>query len=187
MSDITQLLAHLQQGVNREAESELLALVYAELHRMASVRMARESLDNTLSPTALVHQVYLRLCGNGNTYHWQDRQHFFAAAAEAMRRILVDRARRRNAAKRGGSLRRRHDDVEPASCDSSQIDLLALNEAIERLGQRDARAAQLVKLRFFAGLTGGQAAEIMQLSGRSADRLWSVARAWLYAELNDNE
>jgi RNA polymerase sigma factor (TIGR02999 family) len=113
MSDITQILDHLRQGVNRQVESELLELVYAELRRMASIRMAKESPDNTLSPTALVHEVYLRLLGNDKPGQWRDRQHFFAAATEAMRRILVDRARRRNAVKRGGSLQRRQVPMSP--------------------------------------------------------------------------
>src|SRR5262249_35424914 len=160
------------------AAEQFLPLVYDELRRLAARQMAREKPGQTLDATALVHEAYLRLVGD---QHFENRRHFFAPAAEAMRRILVENPPRKQRAKRGGRMVRRA--VEPlgvGAADSSE-DLLALEEALQKLTEADATAAQLVRLRFFAGLTIPQAAELLNLSARSADRLWAYARAFLHA------
>jgi RNA polymerase sigma factor (TIGR02999 family) len=182
MTDVTQILADLTNGAPQAAD-ELLPLVYDELRRLAAQKLAGEDPGQTLQPTALVHEAYLRLVRPGAAPHWDGRRHFFAAAAEAMRRILIERARRKAAHKRGGGCQRLDlDGLEVAAQDRSH-DLLALDEALAELERLDAQAAQLVKLRYFAGLTHQRAAEILGIGRRAADRLWALARAWLYQQL----
>jgi RNA polymerase sigma factor (TIGR02999 family) len=167
-----------------QAAAELLPLVYAELRKLAAQKLSHETADQTLDATALVHEAYLRLVGGEDRPRWDSRGHFFAAAAEAMRRILIDRARQRAALKRGGGGHRLDLDVnEPADRGRSD-ELLALDEALTELERHDATAARLVKLRYFAGLTHQQAAEALGLTRRAADRLWALARAWLYQQIN---
>ena len=162
---------------------ELLPLVYDELRRLAAQRMARESPGQTLQATALVHEAYLRLVGGDPNRPWAGRGHFFAAAAEAMRRILVENARRRHRLKRGGHRARVDlDDAQPAAPETDD-DLLALDEALQRLAVKDPVKAQLVQLRVFAGLTLAEAAESLGLSSSTADRYWAYARAWLRVEI----
>jgi RNA polymerase sigma factor (TIGR02999 family) len=181
MSEITQILTALDHGRNEAAE-ELLPLVYAELRRLAACYMARERPGQTLQATALVHEAYLRLVG-AEEPRWEGRRHFFAAAAEAMRRILIEVARRKNRPKHGGGLERTDlQDLQLADVPPAE-ELLALDEALTRLAAVDPETAELVKLRFFAGLTEGQAAELMGMSRRTAARAWAYARAWLYREL----
>jgi len=174
MSDVTRLLDAAAAG-DRQAAAELLPLVYDELRKLAAARMAAESPGHTLDATALVHEAYLRLIGD---QEFDGRGHFFAAAAEAMRRILVDAARRRHAEKRGGQRDRLPlSDVEIAAPEPDEV--LAVNEALDELARVDPQAAHLVKLRFFVGLTAAEAANAMSLSVRSAHDLWAYARAWL--------
>jgi RNA polymerase sigma factor (TIGR02999 family) len=162
---------------------ELLPLVYDELRRLAAQRLAREAPGQTLQATALVHEAYLRLVGSHPDRPWDGRGHFFAAAAEAMRRILVENARRRHRLKRGGDRARVNLDKAQPTAPETDEDLLALDEALERLAQKDAVKAQLVQLRVFAGLTVVQAAEVLGLSTTTADRYWAYARAWLRVEI----
>jgi RNA polymerase sigma factor (TIGR02999 family) len=167
---------------------ELLPLVYDELRRLAAQRMARESPGQTLQATALVHEAYLRLVGTGAQPDWDSRGHFFAAAAEAMRRILVENARRKQSSKHGGGWRRDVDAeaealVAPEPDTDMDMDLPALDAALHRLAERDPLKAKLVELRYFAGLTGDQAAAVLEISPSSADRQWVYARAWLRREL----
>jgi RNA polymerase sigma factor (TIGR02999 family) len=180
------LLDAARQG-DAKAAHELLPLVYDELRRLAAVRLAQEARGQSLQATALVHEAYLRLVGDGDEPRWHGRRHFFAAAAEAMRRILIDRARARGAEKRGGG-RARHslDDVDPAAPEAPE-DLLAIDEALGRLAARDAVKAELVKLRFFAGLTLEQAAAVLDISPATADRYWAYARVWLLRELTPDD
>ena len=182
MNQVTRILSAIRQGDGHAAE-QLLPLVYDELRKLAAQRLGQEKTGQTLQATALVHEAYLRLVDVDQQQHWNGRGHFFAAAAEAMRRILVESARRRNQIKRGG-------DVEREALDASQLvapevsdDLLELDAALDRLEREDPQSAQLVKLRYFAGLTIPQAAEILSISPRKADFLWSFARAWLRREL----
>jgi RNA polymerase sigma factor (TIGR02999 family) len=178
MSEVTKILDQIQHG-KTQAAADLLPLVYAELRRLAAAQLAREKPGQTLNATALVHEAYLRLVGPADEERWQSRGHFFAAAAEAMRHILVDIARRKGRKKREGErVRLSLDAVEPVT-DAPDDDLLALDEALTRLGGVDSTAAELVKLRYFAGLTIPQAAEALGMGARSADRLWAYARAWL--------
>jgi RNA polymerase sigma factor (TIGR02999 family) len=184
MTQVTQILDQIQNG-DPQAAADLLPLVYAELRRLAAAQLAREKPGQTLDATALVHEAYLRLVGPADVERWQSRGHFFAAAAEAMRRILVERARRKGRKKRAGN--RVHvslDAVEPAAA-APDYDLLALDEALSRLAEVDPKAAELVKLRYFAGLSIPQAAEALGMGARSADRLWAYARAWLLDALTD--
>jgi RNA polymerase sigma factor (TIGR02999 family) len=181
MNDVTQLLNAIEQG-DRHAASQLLPLVYEQLRQLAAQRLAQEPPGQTLQPTALVHEAYLRLVGDDEP-RWHSRGHFFVAAAEAMRRILVDQARRRTAQKRGGGVRRVPWDDQLAVADPPDDDLLALDEALGELEQHDAQAAELVKLRYFSGLSHQQAAEALGITRRVADRLWAVAKAWLYQRL----
>jgi RNA polymerase sigma factor (TIGR02999 family) len=182
VADVTQILAAIEQGDPRAAE-ELLPLVYDELRRLAAARMAEEKPGQTLQPTALVHEAYLRLVDVERAQHWNSRGHFFAAAAEAMRRILVEAARRKKAEKHGGG----HDRVElddhlPApGPDPDQ--LLAVDDALARLAAEDPTAAELVKLRYYAGLSVEQAGEALGLSRPTAYRLWAYARSWLRCEV----
>jgi RNA polymerase sigma factor (TIGR02999 family) len=181
MSEVTRILSAMEQGEPHAAEL-LLPLVYDELRRLAAEKLAQEKPGQTLQATALVHEAYLRLVGDGGV-EWDNRRHFFAAAAEAMRRILVEQARRKGRKKRGGErLRVSLDAVEPAAA-APDDDLLALDEALSRLAQADPLAAELVKLRYFAGLSIPQAADALRIGARSADRLWAYARAWLRDEL----
>lgn len=179
-ADVTQLLRAVQAG-EPGAWDALFPLVYDELRTMAARRVARESPGHTLQATALVSEAYLRLLGpDGRTCDFRTRRHFFAAAAEAMRRVLIDHARARRARKRGAGARRQSLDDEVASIDHDPDEILALHEALERMEEREPEVAEVVRLRFFAGLTGDQVAEVTGQSPRQVDRLWSYARAWLY-------
>jgi RNA polymerase sigma factor (TIGR02999 family) len=179
MNEVNRILSAIEQGDPHAAE-KFLPLIYDELRRLAAAQLAQEKPGQTLDATALVHEAYLRLVGD---QHFENRRHFFAAAAESMRRILVENARRKQRDKHGGRLVRRSlDQLDIAAPDASE-DLLALEEALAKLKQYDATAAHLVSLRFFAGLTIPQAAELMNLSARTADRLWAYARAFLHAEI----
>jgi RNA polymerase sigma factor (TIGR02999 family) len=182
MPEITRLLDEASAG-RPQAATELLALVYEELRLLAAARMAHEAVGHTLSPTALVHEAYLRLIGPAGELPFTNRAHFFAAAAEAMRRILIDHARRTRAAKRGGDRGTAPLDPDqlPARADA---DPLVVDDALTQLASRDPRAAQLVRLRYFAGLTLAEAAAVLDIPPRSADRLWSYARAWLHEALS---
>jgi RNA polymerase sigma factor (TIGR02999 family) len=182
MSDVTRILNELAQG-DRHQAGELLAVVYDELRRLAAQKLAREAAGQTLQPTALVHEAYLRLVGPRADAHWDNRGHFFAAAAEAMRRILIENARRKRRLKRGGDRRRVDLDQVEAVADSPAEDLLTLDEALAALAAEDAPKADLVKLRFFAGLSVEEAATCLGVSRATADRWWAYARAWLYDRL----
>jgi RNA polymerase sigma factor (TIGR02999 family) len=181
MSEVTQLLVAVSTGDPRAA-AELLPLVYDELRRVAARRLAGERREHTLQPTALVHEAWLRIAGTDERT-WQGREHFLAAAAEAMRRILVDRARRRQAAKRGGGAERLDlDDLDlPTPAPDDQ--LLAVNEALLKFAQIDARKAELVKLRYFVGLSFEEAADAIGIAVPTAKQWWAYARAWLTVEL----
>ncbi len=180
---MTRILRALAQG-QAQASRDLLPLVYDELRRLAARRMALEQPGQTLQATALVHEAYLRLVGSGPDQPWDGRGHFFAAAAEAMRRILIDRARDRKRLKRGGTRRRESLDLNSfLDDDAPPDDLLDLDEALERLAKADPRAAELVKLRLFAGLNLEEAAKALGVVRRTAERDWSFARAWLYRQL----
>ena len=181
MSDVTQILSQIEDG-DPSAADQLLPLVYEELRKLARRKMAREKPGQTLQTTALVHDAYIRLVGEN--HGWEGRGHFFSAAAEAMRRILVDNARRKNRLKRGGDMRRVDlSDLEIPIGESSW-DLCALDEALTRLAEQHPERAELVKLRYFVGLTHKEAADVMQISGSTADRYWTFARAWLFRELS---
>ena len=181
MSEVTRILNAIDHGDGKAAE-ELLPLVYQELRRLAAQKTAHEAAGHTLQPTALVHEAWLRLAGDGDQ-KWDSRGHFFAAAAESMRRILIETARRKHALKRGVELERVNlDDVEVAILADPEA-LLLVNEALEKLEQEDREAAQLVKLRFFAGMTNEEAGKALGVSARTAKRYWTFARAWLFREL----
>jgi RNA polymerase sigma factor (TIGR02999 family) len=184
MAEITRMLEAVQRG-EPEASAELFRRVYEELRQVAGQKMAREAPGHTLQPTELVHEAWLRLAGQEQP-PWHNRAHFFGAAAEAMRRILVERARRRNRLKRGGQWTRV--DMEEADIPSPMPDddLLAMDEALGRLAEFDARAAEVVKLNFFAGLTHEQAASELGLSLSTIERSWTFARAWLFREIEEN-
>lgn len=183
MNDVTRILASIEDP-NAGAAEHLLPLVYDELRRLASARMANELPGQTLQPTALVHEAWLRLVSGEGDHRFANRAHFFAAAAEAMRRILIERARRKLASKRGGRAHRVNlDDVEIA-IHADDDTLLLVNEALEKLKVEDSRAAELVSLRFFGGLKLEEAGQILGISERTAKRSWAFARAWLYDELN---
>jgi RNA polymerase sigma factor (TIGR02999 family) len=181
MHEVTRILTAIEQGDPHAAE-QLLPLVYEELRKLASGKLAQEKAGQTLEATALVHEAYLRLVEVENPHNWDGRGHFFAAAAEAMRRILVENARRKKRAKHGGD-RKRVDLDSRIAFDQEPDDLLALDEALGRLAAHDASAADLVKLHFFAGVPIEQAGEALGLSRTSAYRLWAYARAWLRAEV----
>ena len=182
MSDVTRILSAIAEGDPRAAE-QLLPLVYDELRKLAAQKLAHEKPGQTLQATALVHEAYLRLVDVETSQPWNGRGHFFAAAAEAMRRILVEQARRKQAEKHGGGLVRVELPAELAGAQPRGDDLLALDEALSRLELHDADAARLVKLRYFAGLAHQEAAEAMGISRGAADRLWALARAWLLRQL----
>jgi RNA polymerase sigma factor (TIGR02999 family) len=175
MADVNRLLESAEQG-DPHAAAELLPLVYGELRRLAATKLAHEAPGQTLQPTALVHEAYLRLVGQ----RWDGRGHFFAAAAEAMRRILVEQARRKHRLKRGGDLQRIDLDEAEWAAPVPPEDLLALNEALDLLAAEDPGKAELVKLRFFAGLSVDEVARCLSISRATADRHWAYARAWLY-------
>ena len=183
MADVTQILSQIEQGDPAAAE-KLLPLIYDELRKLARAKMAQEKPGQTLQATALVHDAYLRLVDVEKAQHWNSRGHFFGAAAEAMRRILVDNARRKRSQKRGGGLHRM--DLELGNLEDGQDigDLLAVNEALEKLAEKDPRKAKLVELRFFSGLTTQQAAEVLDVSVATAERDWTFARAWLRREMS---
>jgi RNA polymerase sigma factor (TIGR02999 family) len=182
MSDATRLLNAIEQG-DPQATGQLLPLVYEELRRLAARQLAAERPGQTLDATALVREAYLRLVDVDKAQHWNSRRHFFAAAAEAMRRILVERARARGSCKRGGGRQRVDLDGLPVASPDRPDDLLALDEALTRLAQVEPQAAELVHLRYFAGQTMTAAAELLGLSLRSTHRLWAYAKAWLLQEL----
>jgi RNA polymerase sigma factor (TIGR02999 family) len=182
VADVTQVLNAIEQGDPRAAE-ELLPLVYDELRKLAAARLDEEKPGQTLQPTALVHEAYVRLVGGAQPQDWNGRGHFFAAAAEAMRRILVESARRKGRARHGGGRARLDlDAVEPAA-DEADERLLAIDEALTLLAAEDPAAAEVVKLRFFAGLTAQQAADALGISLRTANSHWAFARAWLFRRL----
>jgi RNA polymerase sigma factor (TIGR02999 family) len=186
MNEVTQLLDAVGRGEAQAAE-QLLPLVYDELRQLAAQRLSHENPGQTLQATALVHEAYIRLVGKDGESNWENRGHFFAAAAEAMRRILVERARRRKAEKHGAG-RVRHDvDELQLACAEPREDLIALDEAMSKLERTDATAAKLVALRYFAGLTLAEAAQALDIAPRSADRLWAYARAWLHREIQGEE
>jgi RNA polymerase sigma factor (TIGR02999 family) len=179
MTEVTRILSAVEQGDPQAAE-DLLPLVYAELRRLAAQKLAQEKPGQTLQATALVHDAYLRLVGGDSAQHWNSRGHFFAAAAEAMRRILIDSARRKCRVKHGGDRHRVDLDKDCSVGDAVSDDLLALDEALTKLAAEDPVKAELVKLRYFAGLTLEQAADALHLSSATAKRSWAYARAWLY-------
>jgi RNA polymerase sigma factor (TIGR02999 family) len=183
MSEVTRILDALAQG-DSQAAAQLLPLVYDELRRLAAQKLAQEKPGQTLDATALVHEAYLRLIpARAAAAAWDGRGHFFAAAAEAMRRILIDNARRKGRLRRGGARQRVDLDEAHLSIDGPDDDLLDLDEALTRLAGLDPTRAELVKLRFFAGLTMPEAATVLGVSLATAERYWAFARAWLYAEL----
>ena len=185
MSDVTQIISRIESG-DRAASEELLPLVYQELRKLAEAKLAHEKPGQTLQATALVHEAYMRLVDSEQTRGWDSRGHFFAAAAEAMRRILVDKAREKRAQKRGGGQLRRIelDDNVTIQQEATRDDqLLALDIALDRLEQQDAVKAELVKLRYFAGLTGAQAAEALGIGVSTADKYWAYAKVWLRSEM----
>jgi len=186
MSDVTRLLEAAEQG-QAKAQEQLLNLIYSELHRMAEQRLAGEQPGQTLQPTALVHDAWMQLVSADGRTRFNNRAHFFGAAAKAMRQIIIDRARRRRAEKRGGG-------VEPIDLDSvelaataSDTTVLRIDEALEKLAAEDPQSAELVRLRFFVGMKLGEAAEALGISERTAKRYWHFARAWLYDELKADE
>jgi RNA polymerase sigma factor (TIGR02999 family) len=189
MNQVTQILNAIQQG-DPHAASQLLPLVYDELRKLAAQKLAHEKPGQTLDATALVHEVYLRLVASGEAsaprgQHWDSRGHFFSAAAEAMRRILVDNARRKRRRKHGGDRRRVEADLNAVVANVPAVDLVALDEALTRLAQEAPARAELVKLRFFGGLTMPEVAQVLGISLATAERHWTYARIWLYAELHD--
>jgi RNA polymerase sigma factor (TIGR02999 family) len=179
MNEVTRILSAVEQGDPQAAE-QLLPLVYSELRRLAAQRMTEEKPGQTLQATALVHEAYLRLVGGDVAQHWNSRGHFFAAAAEAMRRILIDSARRKRRVKHGGDRNRVDLDQDCSVADAVSDELLAVDEALAKLATEEPVKAELVKLRYFAGLTLEQAADVLHLSPATAKRYWTYARAWLY-------
>ena len=184
MSDVTHILSEIEQGDPTAAE-QLLPLVYAELRKLAAAKLAQEKPGQTLQATALVHEAYLRLLGGENATNWKGRGHFFGAASEAMRRILVERARRKQSAKHGGDQRRvDFGKVERELAEQGQEDLVALDEALGQLEGKDPRKAQLVKLKYFVGLTNVQVAEVLGVSPSTVDSDWAYARCWLRLQMS---
>jgi RNA polymerase sigma factor (TIGR02999 family) len=182
MNDVTRVLSAIEHG-DPDAAEQLLPLVYDELRTLAARRLAREKPGQTLQATALVHEAYLRLVDPDRSPGWDSRGHFFAAAAEAMRRILVNRARDKRRLRRGGGQRRVHLDLAEIPVDDPGADIVELDEALQELEREDAACAALVKLRFFAGLTQEEAAQSLGIGRRTADRHWAYAKAWLYHAL----
>ena len=183
MSDVTLLLTAIDRGDSLAAE-QLLPLVYDELRRLAASEMSDERPDQTLQSTALVHEAFVRLVDVNNAQQWNSRGHFFAAAAEAMRRILVENARRRRQLKRGAGFHKVEDHEITVVADNIQEDLIALDDALTKLSDTDPQAARLIQLRYFVGLNIPDAAKALGISPRSADRLWAFARAWLHREIS---
>jgi RNA polymerase sigma factor (TIGR02999 family) len=183
MNDVTRILSAIEQG-DPSAAGLLLPLVYDELRKLAARKLAREQPCQTLQATALVHDAYLRLVGNGPARGWSGRGHFFAAAATAMRRILIGRARQKRRQVHGGTFQRRELHPDLVASPEPDEDLLALDSALARLDERDPVKARLVELRYFAGLTGEEAAKVLGISARTADRYWVYARAWLRREMD---
>lgn len=184
MSEVTRILSAIGAG-DRQAAADLLPLVYDELRKLAAVRLAAEPAGQTLQPTALVHEVYLRLAANGA--QWDNRGHFFAAAAEAMRRILIENARRKSGPQRGGDRTRCEVALERVAAPVPSADLLALDEALTRLAAIQPRAADVVKLRYFGGLTLDEVAATLGISARTADADWAFARAWLITAMREGD
>jgi RNA polymerase sigma factor (TIGR02999 family) len=183
MSEVTRILSALEQGDPTAAE-RLLPLVYEELRRLAAERMSQEKPGQTLQATALVHEAYIRLVDQDQAQHWNSRGHFFAAAAEAMRRILVENARRKRGRKHGGGYQRVNlEEAVPCAQEPAE-ELLSLNEALDRLAQEDPRKAELVKLRYFTGLSVQEAADVLGISRATADRYWAYAKVWLYCAIS---
>ena len=182
MNEVTRILNAIDDG-DQQAAAQLLPLVYDALRKLAAAKLAQEKPGQTLDATALVHEAYLRLVGSAQPQQWDGRGHFFAAAAEAMRRILVENARRKGRVRHGGQMERVELDDLPLTVQVPDEDLLAVHEALERLEQTDAQAAELVKLHYFLGLSMDESAELLSISPRTAYRTWSFARAWLYQHL----
>jgi RNA polymerase sigma factor (TIGR02999 family) len=182
VSEVTQILHAIKNG-DPTASNQLLPLVYDEMRKLAAQRLARETPGQTLQPTALVHEAYLRLVGDGEEKRWDSRGHFFAAAAEAMRRILVDHARRKQSQKRGGGVEHEELNESTLVLAAPPDELLAVHEALDKLAREEATAAELVKLRYFVGMTMEEAAAALELAPRTAERLWTYARVWLRREI----
>ncbi len=182
MTDVTQILSEIEHGDPTAAE-RLLPILYSELRKLAAAKLANEKPGQTLQATALVHEAYLRLVDVDQSQNWHSRGHFFAAAAEAMRRILIDNAHRKKSLKRGGNRKRVElSDVEPA-IRPPEDDLIALSEALDQLAEIQPQTVELVKLRYFAGFTNKQSAKLMDISPRKADSLWAYARVWLHERI----
>jgi RNA polymerase sigma factor (TIGR02999 family) len=181
LSDVTRILESIEHG-DPKAADELLPLVYGELRKLAAARMANEAPNQTLQPTALVHEAWLRLVGEANP-QFANRAHFFAAAAEAMRRILIDKARRKRALRHGGDQQRMDIEGMELAAPGDDDQLLAINDALDKLDGQNKVEAELVKLRYFVGMTLDEAAEILGISARTADNYWAHARAWLFREI----
>ena len=185
MSDVTRILSELESGDPSAAE-QLLPIVYNELRKLAAAKLAQENPGQTLQATALVHEAYIRLVDVEQARHWDSRGHFFSAAAEAMRRILVEHARAKGRQKRGGGMERVDLDSECAIAESPRLDLLALDEALTKLAADEPVKAELVTLRFFGGLSMPEAAHVLGVSLATAERHWTFAKSWLYAELSED-
>jgi RNA polymerase sigma factor (TIGR02999 family) len=183
-TDVKHLLEAIASG-DPDASAQLLPLVYDDLRRLAARQLAHEAPGQTLDPTSLVHEAYLRLVGTDQETHWDSRNHFFAAAAETMRRILVENARRKRTLKRGGGLVRHELDEAALLAPEPREDLVALDEALAQLAATDRAAAELVQLRYFGGLPMADAAQVLGISLRTAERIWTYARAWLYQQIKD--
>ncbi|MCP4783071.1 MAG: sigma-70 family RNA polymerase sigma factor [Fuerstiella sp.] len=186
MNEVTHILKAVEQG-DPDAAEGLLPLVYEELRQLASQRLTNEPAGQTLQATALVHEAYLRLVDVEDPQQWNSRGHFFAAAAEAMRRILVENARRKRSVKHGGQFVRQELQEDAVAASSNRHDLLAVHETLDRLENVDAQAANLVKLRYFAGLTVSESANALGLSTRTAERLWTWSKAWIYNEIQKKQ
>jgi RNA polymerase sigma factor (TIGR02999 family) len=184
MSDVTEILSQIDQ-CDPVAAEQLLPLVYDELRRLAAAKLAAEKPGQTLQATALVHEAFVRLLGADPSAQWNSRRHFFCAAAEAMRRILIENARRKRSQKRGGDAKRVELNEAEIVCEVRNEKLLALNEALDHLALQDPQKAELVKLRYFAGLTNREAADALGISVTTADRHWAYARAWLQREMSN--
>jgi RNA polymerase sigma factor (TIGR02999 family) len=182
MADVTNILSKIEQG-DPSAPEQLLPLVYDELRKLAAARLANEKPGQTLQPTALVHEAYIRLVDVQKDQHWNSRGHFFGAAAEAMRRLIVENARRKGRLKHGGAMQRIDLDSGVILKESPQWDLVGLDEALARLAEREPQKAELVTLRFFGGLTMAEAAKVLGVSLATAERYWTFAKSWLFAEL----
>jgi RNA polymerase sigma factor (TIGR02999 family) len=186
MAEVTQILSRIESGDPSAAE-QLLPLVYDELRKLAAARLAQEKPGQTLQATALVHEAYLRLVDTDKAQLWDSRRHFFSAAAESMRRILVERARRRSAVRHGGEFRRQILNDDMITDERRAAELLAIDEALAELECHDTQAAEIVKLRYFVGLSHQEAADAMKVSRRAADRLWLVAKVWLFNQLEGKQ